>query len=58
MPENTIVCEQCNKPVRILTYTLKDGRVRVRITCTNKNCGFTEYMEKSKFDELLKETNE
>ena len=54
---NTAVCEQCANPVRILTYTRKDGCVRVRITCTGKDCGFTEYMDKSKFDELLKETN-
>ena len=58
MSDNITVCEQCNSPVRILTYTRKDGCVRVRITCTGKDCRYTEYMDKSKFDELLKETNE
>ena len=54
MSENAVVCEQCASPARILTYTRGDGRERVRVTCTNKDCKFTEYMDKSKFDEILK----
>ena len=53
MSENITVCEQCNSPVRILTYTRRDGCVRVRVMCTNKDCRYTEYMDKSKFDEIL-----
>ena len=53
MPENAVVCEQCASPARILTYTRRDGHERVRVTCTNKDCKFTEYMDKSRFDEIL-----
>ena len=53
MSENAVVCDQCASRARIITYTLKNGCVRVRVMCTNKNCGYTEYMDKSKFDEIL-----
>ena len=53
MSENAIVCDQCASPARILTYTRRDGCVRVRVMCTNKDCRYTEYMDKSKFDEIL-----
>ena len=54
MSENAVVCDQCASPTRILTYTRRDGCVRVRVTCTNKDCKFTEYMDKTRFDEILK----
>ena len=55
---NTAVCEQCASPVHILTYMRRDGCMRVRVMCINRDCKYTEYMDKSKFEELLKGSNE